>query len=50
MFLVSNYYRMCCIILFLWQSNLIYAAKTFFKWYYFRGGAVYRYHFIILTI
>lgn len=30
MFLVSNYYRMCCIILFLWQSNLIYAAKTFF--------------------
>lgn len=40
MFLVSNYYRMCCIILFLWQSNLIYAAKTFFKWYYFRGLSI----------
>lgn len=50
MFLVSNYYRMCCIILFFMAIKFNLCCKNIFLNGITSGGAVYRYHFIILTI
>ncbi len=51
MFLVSNYYHMRCTILFLWQSNLIYAAKTLYLDSFTAKcvDLIYRRYFIALT-